>query len=159
MNKLSLPVKIVICVISCLAIGFLSGISTGSSIGTWYTTLNKPSFNPPNWLFAPAWTILYTLMGIAVAYIWHQGWQRADVKTAIFIFAGQLLLNAFWSVAFFGLQNPPLALAVILILWVLIFICIVRFKPIKALSAYLLIPYLLWVTFATALNGSIIFLN
>jgi len=141
MNKLSLPVKIIICVITCLAIGFLSGISTGSSIDTWYTTLNKPSFNPPNWLFAPAWTIL------------------SDVKTAIFIFAGQLLLNAFWSVAFFGLQNPPLALAVILILWVLIFICIVRFKPIKALSAYLLIPYLLWVTFATALNASIIFLN
>lgn len=159
MNKLSLPVKIIICVITCLAIGFLSGISTGSSIDTWYTTLNKPSFNPPNWLFAPAWTILYTLMGIAVAYIWHEGWQKPDVKTAIFIFAGQLLLNAFWSVAFFGLQNPPLALAVILILWVLIFICIVRFKPIKALSAYLLIPYLLWVTFATALNASIIFLN
>jgi len=143
MREISLPLKIIISVALCLGIGFLSGIATSSSINTWYVNLNKPFFNPPNWLFGPAWTILYSLMGIA----------------AIYIFVGQLLLNAFWSVAFFGMQNPPLALAVILILWVLIFICIVRFKPIKALSAYLMIPYLLWVTFATALNVSIILLN
>jgi len=159
MDKLSLPVKIVICVVICLGIGLLSGLATSSSIEGWYLTLNKPSFNPPNWIFGPAWTILYSLMGISVAYIWHAGWKNAAVKTAIFIFAAQLLLNAFWSVAFFGMQNPPLALAVILILWVLIFICIVRFKPIKALAAYLLIPYLLWVSFATVLNGAIILLN
>jgi len=159
MDKLSLPIKMAISIVICLGIGLLSGIATSSSIQSWYTTLNKPSFNPPNWLFAPAWTILYTLMGISVAYIWHAGWKNTEVKTAIFIFAAQLMLNAFWSVAFFGMQNPPLALAVILILWVLIFICIVRFKPIKALAAYLLIPYLLWVTFATVLNVSIILLN
>ncbi len=159
MDTLSLPVKIIIGIVVCLGVGFLSGIATSGSINTWYTTLNKPAFNPPNWLFAPAWTILYTLMGISVAYIWHAGWKNAAVKTAIFIFVAQLLLNAFWSVAFFGMQNPPFALAVILILWVLIFICIVRFKPIKALAAYLLVPYLLWVTFATVLNVSIILVN
>jgi len=159
MNNLSLPIKIIIGIVVCLGVGFLSGMATSSSIETWYTTLNKPFFNPPNWLFGPAWTILYSLMGISVAYIWHAGWQKAEVKTAILIFAAQLLLNAFWSVAFFGMQNPPFALAVILILWTLILICIVRFKSIKPLAAYLLVPYLLWVTFATALNVAIILLN
>ncbi len=155
----SVFVKIIICVFLCLFIGFLSGFATSSGVDTWFTTLNKPFFNPPNWLFAPVWTLLYTMMGIAVALVWHEGWEREDVKTAIYIFVAQLLLNGFWSIAFFGMHQMVLALIVILVLAFLIWKCIRLFRPISSLASYLLIPYLAWVSFATILNATFIYLN
>ena len=151
--------KIIISILVCLAVGFSSGLVTADSIPNWYATLNKPFFNPPNWLFGPAWTILYTLMGIAAGIIWNKGLEQKIVKTALIIFVIQLVLNGLWTLIFFGLQNPPLALVEILILWGMILFCMIRFSKINKTAAWLLLPYLLWVTFATALNFSIWQLN
>ena len=159
MDKLPLWAKILIAVASCLLVGFLSGLATTGAIENWYAELNKPFFNPPNWIFAPAWTLLYTLMGISAALIWHQGWHRADVKNALLFFLIQLVLNFFWSIIFFGAEMPLPALIEIVILWGFILACIIKFHKINKVAAYLLIPYLAWVTFATALNFSIWYLN
>ena len=97
--------KIVIAVAICLLIGFLSGFATQSSVNDWYVTLNKPSFNPPNWIFAPVWSALYVMMGIAAGVVWGKGFHHLLVKTALYHFGFQLLLNALWSLVFFGLQN------------------------------------------------------
>jgi len=159
MKDLSLPVKILIAAIVCLAIGSISGIATANNLTHWYSTLRKPFFNPPNWIFGPMWTLLYILMGWAVALIWDAGLDRTDVKNAIILFSVQLLLNGFWSIAFFGWHMPGLGLLVILTLWVLIYLCILWFKEIDPFSSKLLWPYLAWVTFATLLNAAIVVLN
>jgi len=148
-----------IAVVICLLIGFLSGFATQSSVGSWYTTLNKPSFNPPNWVFGPVWTLLYILMGIAAGLVWAKGFYHIWVKTALYYFGFQLLFNALWSIVFFGLQQPFWALIVIVILLILILATIKWFKIVSAPAAYLLIPYLLWVSFATILNFNIWILN
>lgn len=157
--KKSLFVKIILCVVACIVIGGLSGIATGNSINTWYVQLNKPSFNPPNWIFGPMWSLLYTLMGISVALVWHKGWANQLVKNAVYLFITQLILNAFWSIAFFGMQNPLLALIVIIVLLILIVACIAYFRKIDKVAAWLLLPYLLWVSFAAFLNLNIVILN
>lgn len=159
MNKPSLIVKIIIAVVICQVMGLASGLVTFDAIPNWYADLNKPSFNPPNWLFGPAWTLLYTLMGIAAALIWHEGWNRPEVKQALGWFAAQLVLNAAWTLIFFGLKTPAWALIEIAILWAAILICIIHFFRIKSLAGYLMIPYLLWVSFAALLNFSIWQLN
>lgn len=157
---MSKTVKIIILVVVCLAVGYGSGIVTQSAIETWYVTLEKPFFNPPNWLFAPAWTTLYILMGISAGIIWSKMDNMPKlVKKALWVFAIQLILNALWSFLFFGMQNPLLALIEILLLWLLIFETIKVFKPIDSLASKLLIPYILWVSFATLLNASIWWLN
>ncbi len=150
---------IVIAVTICLLIGFLAGFATQSSVGTWYATLNKPSFNPPNWLFGPVWTLLYILMGIAAGLVWAKGFYHVWVKTALYYFGFQLLFNALWSIVFFGFQEPFWALLVILVLLILILITIKWFKIVSKPAAYLLIPYFLWVCFATLLNYRIWELN
>ncbi len=151
--------KILIAVAVCLVIGFFSGFATQSSIDSWYVTLNKPSFNPPNWIFAPVWTLLYILMGIAAGIVWSKGYYHKWVKTAMYHFVFQLLFNGLWSIIFFGFQSPGLALIVILILLVLIAITYKWFKVVSNTAAYLLIPYFAWVLFATVLNFSICQLN
>ncbi|MDT0538301.1 TspO/MBR family protein [Croceitalea sp. P059] len=151
--------KIVIAVIVCLLIGFLSSFATQSSVNDWYITLNKPSFNPPNWLFAPVWTILYVMMGVAAGIVWGKGFHHVWVKTALYHFGFQLLLNASWSIIFFGLKNPLAALFVILILLVLIVLTIRWFNVVSKKAAILMVPYLFWVIFATALNFKIWELN
>ncbi|MDD2985392.1 TspO/MBR family protein [Flavobacterium sp.] len=157
---MSKTVKIIILVVVCLAVGYGSGIVTQSAIETWYVTLEKPFFNPPNWLFAPAWTTLYILMGISAGIIWSKMDNMPKlVKKALWVFAIQLILNALWSFLFFGMQNPLLALIEILLLWLLIFETMKVFKPIDSLASKLLIPYILWVSFATLLNASIWWLN
>lgn len=143
----------------CLLIGFLSGFATQSSVHDWYPTLNKPSFNPPNWIFAPVWTVLYILMGIAAGLVWSKGFHHIWVKTALYHFGFQLLFNALWSILFFGLKDPFWALLIILILLMLILLTIKWFKVVSATAAYLLIPYFLWVCFATLLNYKIWELN
>ncbi len=151
--------KILIAVAVCLGIGFFSGFATQSSIDTWYLTLNKPSFNPPNWIFAPVWTLLYILMGIAAGIVWSKGYYHKWVKTAMYHFVFQLLFNGLWSIVFFGFKSPGLALIVILILIVLVALTYKWFKIVSKNAAYLLIPYFAWVVFATILNFSIWQLN
>jgi len=151
--------KILIAVLLCLGIGFFSGFATQSSIDTWYATLIKPSFNPPNWIFAPVWTLLYVLMGIAAGIVWSKGYYHKWVKTAMYHFIFQLLFNALWSIVFFGFRSPGLAFLVIIILLVLILLTYKWFKIVSKLAAYLLVPYLVWVLFAALLNFSIWQLN
>ncbi len=148
-----------IAVAICLLIGFLSSTVTQSSIVDWYPSLNKPSFNPPNWIFAPVWSVLYILMGIAAGLVWARGFHHIWVKTALYHFIFQLLFNALWSIVFFGLQEPFWALLVIFTLLVLIILTIKWFKVVHRTAALLMIPYLLWVCFATVLNYKIWELN
>ncbi|MEP3209143.1 MAG: TspO/MBR family protein [Maribacter sp.] len=150
---------IIVSVSVCLLIGFLSGFAAQSSLNTWFVTLNKPSFNPPNWLFAPIWTILYTMMGIAAGIVWAKGMHHVWVKTALYHFGFQLLLNAAWSIVFFGFKQPIWALMVIIMLIVLLGLTIRWFNVVSRAAAYLLIPYFLWVCFATVLNYKIWELN
>jgi tryptophan-rich sensory protein len=150
---------IVIAVTICMLIGFLAGFATQSSVDTWYATLNKPSFNPPNWLFAPVWTLLYILMGVAAGLVWAKGFYHVWVKTALYYFGFQLLFNALWSIVFFGFQEPFWALLVILVLLILILLTIKWFKIVSRPAAFLLLPYLLWVSFAALLNYKIWVLN
>ncbi|MBO6620822.1 MAG: tryptophan-rich sensory protein [Balneola sp.] len=154
-NKYKLPVSIAL----CLLIGFLSGISTSESISGWYSSLEKPFFNPPNWIFGPVWTFLYILMGMALGKIWSSDISGKEKNKAIFVFGSQLVINALWSIFFFGMQNPILAFIDIIILIILIVYTIKLFKPINRMASWLLYPYLVWVSFATVLNLSIILLN
>lgn len=148
-----------ISVVICLVIGYLSSIVTQSSVNDWYTTLNKPSFNPPNWLFAPVWTVLYILMGISAGWVWAKGFHHKWVKTGLYHFGFQLLLNSLWSIVFFGLKNPFLAFLVIIALVIMLILTIKWFKVVSKFAAILLIPYLAWVCFATLLNYNIWVLN
>jgi tryptophan-rich sensory protein len=153
MNKIT---KILVVVVTCLAIGYFSGMVTRSAITNWYPTLVKPVFNPPNWIFAPVWSMLYIMMGIAAGLVWSRiDFEKEAVKKALIFFAVQLALNALWSYLFFGLQNPMLAGIEIVILWLMIFETYTKFVKINKIAGYLLIPYLLWVSFATVLNASI----
>ena len=151
--------RISIAIGACLLIGFLGSIATQSSVDGWFTTLEKPFFNPPNWLFAPVWTLLYIMMGIAAGLVWYRGLHHVWVKTALYHFLFQLFLNLSWSVVFFGLKQPFWALIVIIALIILLVLTIRWFKIADKNAAYLLIPYLLWVLFAAALNFEIWRLN
>jgi benzodiazapine receptor len=157
MNKYS---KIAILVATCLAVGYLSGMVTQSSIKTWYPTIIKPSFNPPNWLFAPVWTTLFIFMGIAGGLVWDKiSSKKDDVKRALIFFTIQLVLNVLWSILFFGLQDPMLALIEIVLLWLMIYETFIKFNKINKFAGYLFIPYLIWVGFAAFLNLNIWWLN
>jgi tryptophan-rich sensory protein len=137
--------------------GGLGAFFTLSSVNSWFITLNKPSWNPPSWLFGPVWTLLYVLMGIACYLIWRSDYPQK--KALLKLYFVQLILNALWSPAFFGMQSPFLGLLVIIPLWIAIVLCIIQFKKVSALASGLMVPYLLWVTFATALNTAIWILN
>lgn len=150
--------KLVISIVGCEVVGILGSVFTVSSISSWYATLNKPFFAPPNWIFGPAWTLLYFLMGVAFYLIWKQGWKK-KVATAGKYFFAQLGINFIWSPVFFGLRSPLLALCVITILLALIVMTIKKFYPLSRWAAYLLVPYLFWVSFASALNTAIAILN
>ena len=157
MNKIS---RIAIVVIICLAVGYLSGMVTRASITTWYPTLVKPSFNPPNWIFAPVWTSLYVMMGVAAGLIWNQiTTQKAAVTKALQFFTIQLVLNALWSYLFFGLHNLMLATIEVVLLWLMIFETHSQFAKINKTASYLMLPYLAWVSFASVLTASIWWLN
>ncbi len=144
--------KLLLSIGICLGAGIVGSFFTISSIPTWYVTLNKPSFSPPNWIFGPVWTILYILMGISLYLVWTK-------KKIPPVFWIQLILNAAWSVIFFGLKNPTLALIEIAALWIVIVLTIKAFSKINKLAGRLLIPYLLWVSFASILNLMIVLLN
>lgn len=157
MNKIT---RILTVVVTCLAIGYFSSTVTKAAILDWYPTLVKPSFNPPNWVFAPVWSLLYVMMGVAAGLVWDKiEWNRPIVKKALTLFAIQLALNALWSYLFFGLHNPFLAVIEIVLLWLMIYETYLQFAKINKIAGYLLLPYLAWVSFATVLNISIWWLN
>ncbi|MFI0490819.1 TspO/MBR family protein [Flavobacterium sp.] len=157
MNKIS---KILVVVVTCLVVGYFSGMVTRSAIITWYPTLVKPSFNPPNWIFAPVWSMLYIMMGVAAGLVWNRiDFEKEVVKKALVFFAIQLALNALWSYLFFGLKNPMLAGVEVILLWLMIFETYSKFVKINKIAGYLFIPYLFWVSFASVLNISIWWLN
>jgi tryptophan-rich sensory protein len=146
-------------VIGCELVGIVGSVFTISAIPTWYAGLNKPFFSPPNWLFGPVWTLLYFLMGISIFLIWKKGWNKKKIHAAGTTFLIQLALNFVWTPVFFGLRLPLLGLVIIVALWAWIIMTIRAFYPLSKIAAGLLIPYLLWVSFATLLNGGIVFLN
>ena len=151
--------KLVISIVACQCAGLIGSIFTTPAIPTWYAALDKPPFTPPNWLFAPAWGTLYLLMGIAAFLIWRKGLDKEGVKPALVIFLVQLILNALWSVIFFGFKSPIAGAIAIIVLWVAILFTILRFFRLSVAAGSLLIPYILWVSFAAALNISIWMLN
>jgi len=153
-------IKLLVSVIVCQLAGVIGSIFTASSVKTWYAAINRPSFTPPNWLFGPVWLFLFLLMGISLFLAWsHPSAAPKDRKRALIIFGAQLALNTFWSYAFFGLESPLFGFIVIVILWITILMTIIRFLKISELAGWLLIPYILWVSFASVLNFVILLLN
>ncbi|MDB5203459.1 MAG: tryptophan-rich sensory protein [Ferruginibacter sp.] len=152
-------VKLIISVAIPLIVGGVASFFTMSSVKTWFVTLNKPFFNPPSWLFAPVWTMLYILMGIACYLVWKSVAPQKIKRQALTIYGIQLLLNFLWSFIFFYAKQPGWAVADIVLLLAAIITCIVYFRKISASAAWLLVPYLCWVCFATALNTAIWQLN
>ncbi len=151
-------IKLVISIIIPLAVGSLGSFFTSKSVDTWYLTLNKPSFNPPDWLFGPVWTTLFILIGFSFYLVWKNNFGK-NKNIAISVYSLQLFLNLFWSFFFFVLKSPFLALIEIVILWFAILANIIIFYRISKPAAFLLLPYFLWVSFAAILNYSIFILN
>ncbi|HSD98589.1 MAG TPA: TspO/MBR family protein [Patescibacteria group bacterium] len=151
--------KFLICVMGCELTGIIATPFTISAIPAWYAHLHKPFFSPPNWIFGPVWTLLYFFMGIAVFIIWQKGAKNKKVKKALAYFFIQLFLNFLWSIFFFGLRNPLLGFIDILFLLISIAITLFTFYKLSKTAGCLLIPYLLWVSFATILNFSLLLLN
>ncbi len=154
--------KLIIALIIPQLAGFLGSIANFTSLDTWYEGIVKPSFNPPNWIFGPVWTILFLLMGIALYLIWQKKprWGiDKKVSFALLVFYTQLGFNVIWSYLFFGLQNPLFAFGEILVLWTAIALNIILFWRIDKRAGLLLIPYILWVSFAVLLNYAIFMLN
>jgi len=142
-----------------LLAGFLGSIFTRTSVSNWYLILLKPTLNPPSWVFGPVWTLLYILMGISLYLIWQKKEEGRKIFWAVYIFYIQLLFNIIWSILFFSMRTPEFALWEIFFLWVLIFLNIIAFARISKKAAWLLVPYLAWVTFAIYLNWWIFVLN
>jgi translocator protein len=150
--------KLVASLLLPLGIGAIAGMFTAKAIPGWYASLNQPSFNPPNWVFGPVWTMLYLILGISLFLVWEMDAGR-ERNQGILVFMVQLLLNFCWSFFFFYFKMIGVALADILVLWITIVFMLVRLYKLKPVIAYINIPYLLWVTFATALNMAYFFLN
>jgi len=155
-KKSILPFLISILIV--FSFGFIGSFFTTSSITNWYAFINKPLFSPPNWIFGPVWTLLYILMGISAFLIWKKR-DNLKTKSALIFYGIQLILNALWSIIFFGMHNPGLALLEIIILWLFILITLIKFYKINKTAGLLFIPYLLWVSFASILNYAIWILN
>lgn len=155
MNKF---IRLIKCILIPLLVGGISGYYTSTSITTWYVTLNKPSFNPPNYLFGPVWTLLYVLMGVSI-YIALNKSKPENKNGIIFVFAFQLILNFIWSFIFFKYHNLGLAFIEIILMWFSISFMIFVFYKTSKIAALINIPYLVWVSFASVLNGTIWYLN
>jgi len=146
-------------IITAQAAGLLGSLFTFSAIPTWYATLDKPFFSPPNWLFGPVWTLLYTLMGTSAYLVWRKYQFRAKAKTFWRVYLIQLCLDALWSIIFFGFKWTGLAFLEILLMWWFIKKTILESRKLDPLASYLLYPYLAWVSFASLLNAAIYYLN
>jgi len=150
---------ILVSILVCELAGFVGSVFTTPSIPGWYAGLVKPPFNPPSWVFAPVWTILYALMGLSAFLVYEKGPKKSEVRKALAVFAGQLLLNALWSIVFFGAHMILGAAVVIVLLGAMIVASMWLFFRISKAAAYLLVPYILWVSFAAVLNISLYVLN
>jgi len=144
--------KLFISILIPLLVGGIATFFTTSGVNGWYAMANKPSFNPPNWLFAPVWTALYIMMGIALFLIWKSEGDKAIKQTAFILFAVQLLLNFLWSFIFFYAKQPGWAFVDIIAMWIAILLTIIWFTKISITASWLLVPYIFWVTFASLLN-------
>lgn len=151
--------KLLASVLLCQLAGVIGSIFTSSSLEDWYFLLEKPPFNPPSWIFFPVWTVLYTLMGISLYLVLEKGLQNSEVKKGVLMFSFQLGLNSLWSFLFFGLKSPYYAFVEIIFLWIVIFLTILQFRTISKTASYLLIPYIVWVSFAALLNYYLWILN
>ncbi|MGB8657762.1 MAG: TspO/MBR family protein [Candidatus Zixiibacteriota bacterium] len=151
--------KLAASIIVCQLAGFVGSIFTASSVSTWYRTLRKPSFTPPDWIFSPVWITLFVLMGVSAFLVWRKGLHLPEVKRARIIFCVQLAFNVLWSIAFFGGKSPLAGLVMIAFLWLAILFTILSFLKLSSLAGLLLVPYLLWVSFAARLNLAIWNLN
>jgi len=151
--------KLIGYILLCESAGVIGAIFTARSVRTWYVTLQKPPFNPPGWVFGPVWIVLYVMMGIALYLVWQKGPGWDGYTRAPVLFFTQFLLNAAWSFIFFGAKAVLPAFIEITLLWILIVWTIVAFREISPAAAWLMVPYLLWVTFAAILNCSIWRLN
>lgn len=152
-------IKLLVSIGVCLLAGFIGSIFTFQAIPTWYATLNRPSIAPPNWIFGPVWTTLYILMGIALYLVWEKGLDKKEVKIGLIWFAIQLILNTKWSFLFFGMHSPLYGLVAIVFLWFSILLTIIYFFKVSKAAGWLLVPYILWVSFAAYLNYSFWLLN
>ena len=151
--------KLFISILIPVLVGAVAGLFTSSGVNSWYAIANKPWFNPPNWLFAPIWTALYIMMGIAFFLIWRTDSDKSIKQTAMIFFVAQLVLNFFWSLIFFKLQQTGWAFAEMSIMWLMILFTIIWFGKISSTASWLLVPYICWVSFALILNYSIWKLN
>lgn len=151
--------KLLVSVLLCQFAGAVGSIFTASSLENWYMLLEKPAFTPSSQVFFPAWVILYTLMGVSFYLIWEEGLQEQKVKIGLFVFGIQLGLNVLWSFIFFGLKSPYYAFIEIILLWLAIFLTILKFREISKMASYLLLPYITWVSFAALLNYYLWILN
>ena len=155
MKNLDKLFKLIVAVSVSEIVGIIGSVFTTSSIQTWDAALAKTALNPPAWVFGPVWTILYFLMGVAAFLVWEKGLNKKDVKIALIIFDVQLALNIFWSIIFFGLRSSGWAFVEIIFLWLAILATIILFARISRPAAWLLLPYIVWVSFAGYLNYSI----
>jgi len=151
--------KLILSIILIEIIGSLGAIATTPAIPGWYASLIKPFFTPPSWVFGPVWTSLFFLMGFALYLVWQEGLEKRPVRLAVYTFSIQMILNVLWSFLFFGMQNPLFGLIEIIILWFVIIITIFKFFKVSRPAAYMMIPYICWVTIATALNLAVWLLN
>lgn len=143
--------KLVVSVIICQLAGIIGSVFTTPAIPEWYASLEKPSFAPPDWIFSPVWIFLFFLMGISLYLIWR-AFPKKKAKTALFFFFIQLGLNILWSVIFFGLKSPMIAFFELILLWLAILLTIIKSIKVSKAAGYLLVPYILWVSFAAVLN-------
>ena len=151
--------KLVVSIGGSLMAGVAGSIYTAQSVKSWYPTLSKPWFNPPAWVFGPVWTLLFIMMGVSFYLVWTKGKKKKLHSEAMAVFLVQLILNVTWSYLFFSWKNITLALAEIVVLWVMILLTIKKFMMIDKTAGYLMWPYLAWVSFATVLNLAIVWLN
>ena len=158
MKKINFPLLIICLIIPFIAAG-IGSFYTTPSIPIWYASLQKPSFSPPNWIFGPVWTFLYLLMGISLYFVWNNKTEKKYKKIGLILFFIQLFLNTLWSIIFFGLKFPQFAFIEIIFLWGSILFTIIYFNKILKLAGWLLIPYILWVSFASVLNYFIVIIN
>ena len=156
--KINDILKLVISMVLCQLAGFLGSLFTTPAIPTWYKTLKKPFFTPPDWIFGPVWISLFILMGISLFMVWRKQ-DHPQFKIALIFFFIQLIFNILWSAAFFGLRSPLLGLIDIVLLWVAILLTIQHCLRISRMAGLLLLPYIIWVSFAVVLNFSLWILN
>lgn len=153
------PLGLVLSLVLVAVVAAVGGSATATGAGSWYRTIEKPPWNPPDAVFGTVWTLLYVLMAVAAWLVAREGLRRREVRLALVTYAVQLALNMAWSIVFFGLESPGAGVVVIAALFVAIVVTILRFRPIHGVAALMLVPYLAWVAFAASLNVAVLVLN